>query len=137
MAANYKIFISHSWSYEASNKSLRKMLTDAPYFEFTELYIPVMDPVHSSESSQILHRAIKQKIDKAHAVIIMAGVYDSFKKWIDLELKISKKEYRIAKPIIAVQPWAGAKTSPLLRKEADAMVGWDGKLIAGTIKRLV
>jgi ribonuclease HI len=47
-------------------------------------------------------------------IIILAGVYSSYSKWIDKEIKIAKN-FSTPKPILAIEPWASEKTSLIVK----------------------
>ena len=70
-------------------------------------------------------------------VLILAGVYSSYSKWIDKEIKIAKKDFLVPKPIIAIEPWASEKTSQVVKSNADIRVGWNADSIVDAIRQLV
>ena len=80
--------------------------------------------------------AIKRKISGVHAVVILAGVYASYSKWIDKEMKIAKTEFAIPKPIIAIQPWGAEKTSKKVKDSANIVVGWNAESVVSAIRNL-
>jgi hypothetical protein len=47
--------------------------------------------------------ALKQQATFCHVVIILAGVYASYSKWIDREIECASRH--LDKPIVAVRPW--------------------------------
>lgn len=67
-----------------------------------------------------------------NCVVILAGVYSSYSKWIEKEIKISKTDYD--KPIVAVEPWASEKTSKIVKDNADAIVKWQSASIVSAIR---
>jgi hypothetical protein len=69
-------------------------------------------------------------------VLIIAGVYSSYSKWIEKEIKIAKTEFYTPKPIIAIEPWASEKTSKLVKDNADAVVKWQKDKIVEAIRDL-
>jgi hypothetical protein len=48
-----------------------------------------------------LYNAIKNQISPVNCVIILAGVYSTYSKWINKEIEISKQVFN--KPIVAVE----------------------------------
>ena len=66
--------------------------------------VPQNDPIHTNGSDKQLSDAIEAKVKGCSCVIILAGVYATYSKWINKEIEMAQK-YR--KPIIAVQPWGG------------------------------
>ncbi len=134
---DYNIFISHSWSYSDKYDKLIEMLKTASYFSFRDFSVPKDDPIHNASTSQDLYNAIKQQISPVSVVLILAGVYASYSKWIDKEIHIAQSGFSFPKKILAVEPWGSEKTSKLVKNNADKIVGWNGQSIADAIKELV
>ncbi len=135
MSKKYNIFISHSWNYDEHYQKIIEMLNKEG-LEFKDYSVPKSDPVHTNGTDKELYEAIKRKISPCSVVIIMAGVYSSYSKWIDKEIKISKNEFISEKKIIAVEPWGSLKTSKKVKDNADEIVKWQAKSIVDAIKRL-
>jgi hypothetical protein len=131
----YKIFISHSWSYSDAYEKLCNLLDDANNFVYSDYSIPKDDPVHTRGSDSALYDAIKQKMSFCNVIIILAGVYSSYSKWIDKEIKIANSEFINKKPIIAIEPWGSEKTSRLVKDNADVLVGWNTSSIVDAIRK--
>lgn len=64
-------------------------------------------------------------------MIILAGVYSSYSKWIKIETEIAKK---YNKPIIAVEYWGSEKTSKVVKDAANVIVKWNAKAIAKAVR---
>jgi len=105
MPSTYNLFISHSWAYSDAYEKLVKFLDEKQYFSYNNHSVPKNDPVHNAPYDSQLYDAIKNRVQGTHVVLIMAGVYSSYSKWIDKEIKIAQKEFLTAKPIIAIEPW--------------------------------
>lgn len=133
---NYNIFISHSWNYGDHYKRLIELLNEASYFSFSDYSVPKDDPIHDAPTSQELYKAIKRQMSFASVVLILAGVYASYSRWIDKEIKIAKEEFYISKKVLAIEPWGSEKTSRHVKENADKIVGWNGQSIANAIKDL-
>ena len=125
MLKTYHIFISHSWAYPDAYEELIKLLSKDPNFSYSDYSVPKDDPIHNAGTSKELYDAIKAQVSKASVVIIMAGVYSTYSKWINKEIEIAQTEFLIPKPIIAVKPWASEKTSVKVKDAADKIVGWN------------
>ena len=136
MSKTYHIFISHSWSYSDAYEGLIKLLDKDPNFSYSDYSVPQNDPIHNAGTSKELYNAIKAQVSKASVVIIMAGVYSTYSKWINKEIEIAQKEFLIPKPIIAVEPWASEKTSAKVKDAANKIVGWNSSSIINAIKEL-
>lgn len=125
----YRIFISHSWSYSKQYDRIEEFLRQeyVPYYNHS---IPKDDPVHS-QSDKALYEAIEAKIKGCSCVIILAGVYASYSRWINIEIEIAQK-YK--KPIIAVEYWGAERTSKVVKDAATTIVKWQAKSIADAIR---
>ena len=136
MSKTYHIFISHSWAYPDAYEGLIKLLNKDPNFFYSDYSVPKDDPIHNAGTSKELYNAIKAQVSKASVVIIMAGVYSTYSKWINKEIKIAQTEFSTPKPIIAVEPWASEKTSIKVKEAANKIVGWNSSSIISAIKEL-
>lgn len=136
MSVTYHLFISHSWNYSDKYDGLVNLLQEEPVFQFDNFSVPKDDPVHTNGTDAELYAAIKQKIACSTIVLVLAGVYSSYSKWIQNELYIAKKEFYIPRPIIAIQPWGAERTSTVVNDAADTVVGWNTKSIISAIREL-
>lgn len=133
MAKTYNIFISHSWSYSDAYDKLKNLLNKRPYFSYIDYSIPKDDPVHVA-SDRELYEAIYNKMRPCHVVLIMAGVYSTYSKWITKEIRIAKKEFLSPKPIVAIKPWGNINVSSVVANNADRIVSWNTESIVGAIR---
>lgn len=136
MAKTYNLFISHSWTYSDAYEKFCNLLDNASYFSYKNYSVPKDDPVHDADSVAELYEAIKTQISPCHIVIIMAGKYSTFSKWIKKEIKISKEEFEAAKPILAVRPWANTQVSSVVEENSDKLVAWNTDSIVSAIREL-
>lgn len=135
MAETYNVFISHSWSYGEQYEGLCNLLDDASYFSHKNYSVPEDDPVHDADNAQ-LYDAIKAQVAPCHVVIILAGKYATYSKWIKQEIKIAQTEFTNPKPILAVKPWASTQVSSVVSDAADEIVGWSTNSIVSAIRKL-
>lgn len=135
MANEYNLFISHSWSYGDAHERLTDLLTARPYFFFKDFSVPKNNPIHNAPNANALYQAIYNQMRPSSVVLIMAGVYATYSKWINLEIQIAKKEFQVAKPIIAVRPWAQTNMSTVVQDAADEIVGWNTESVIAAIRR--
>lgn len=133
----YNLFISHSWAYSDAYDRLIKLLNADPHFSYKNYSVPKDNPIHNAPNEKVLYEAIKKQVSSAHVVIILAGVYATYSKWIDKEIKIASSEFSTAKPILAIQPWAAEKTSQKVKDNADKIVNWNTASIVSGIRELV
>lgn len=136
MSKTYHIFISHSWKYSDAYKKLIQFLDNAENFTYCDYSVPEDDPIEGAKTDEQLKAAIKEKMSHASVVLVLAGVYSSYSKWINKEIDIAQSGFSSSKPIIAVQPWDADKTSAVVKSAADKIVGWSTKSIVNAIKEL-
>ncbi len=132
MNRQYHLFISHSWAYSDAYVNLIKLL-DNQKFNYKNYSVPMGNPIHTNGTDKQLKEAIEAKIKPSSCVIILAGVYASYSKWITKEIDIAVDKQ---KPILAIEPWGSERTSALVKNNADEKVGWNGNSIVSAIKRL-
>ena len=135
MADKYHLFISHSWSYSDAYERLVALLNQSDLV-YSNYSVPKSDPIHTRGTDKELYNAIKQQIACSSVVIILAGVYASYSKWIDKEIAIAKNEFLNAKPILAIEPFGSEKTSVKVKDNANEVVKWNTNSIVNAIKRL-
>ncbi len=130
----FHVFISHSWAYSDAYEKLVGLLKKDSSFSYQDYSVPKDDPIHTNGTDKDLYNAIKEQISHASVVLILAGVYSSYSKWIDKEISISKEEFSTPKSIIAIEPWGAERTSTKVKEAADMIVGWNSKSIIDAIK---
>lgn len=129
----YHLFISHSWSYSDAYEKLTDLLKERGYFDYKDYSVPKDDPIHNAPNATALKAAIKKQIDPASVVLVLAGVYSSYSKWIDIEIELAKS---MKKPIIAIEPWGSEKTSQKVKENADRIVKWNSNSIVDAIREV-
>ena len=132
----YHIFISHSWSYSDAYIKLKNLLDSHPTFLYVDYSIPQDDPVHTSGTDKELYEAIVNKMQPCNAVLIMAGVYSTYSKWINKEIQAAKQGFLNPKPMVGIKPWAQTNVSSVVSDNADTLVGWNTDSIVDAIRRL-
>ena len=132
MIKQYRLFISHSWTYSDAYEKLINIL-DSQNLSYYDHSVPKSDPIHTNGTDKDLYEAIKNKLAGTSCVLILAGVYSTYSKWINKEIEISKA---FGKPIIAIEPRGAEKTSTIVKNNADIIVKWQGASIVKAIKEL-
>lgn len=127
----YNLFISHSWSYSDAYEKLVRLLDTKPYFTYKNYSVPQNDPIHHAYYDYQLKAAIKSQMQPASCVLILAGVYATYSKWINIEIDLANS---MGKKIIAIQPWGAKKTSTVVKNNADVIVGWNTDSIVNAIR---
>lgn len=129
----YNLFISHSWTYSDEYDDLVKLLDAKPYFSYKDYSVPKNDPIHNASNTSALKDAIQRQMQPASCVLILAGVYSTCSKWINIEIELAKS---MKKKIIAIEPWGSEKTSTVVKNNADKIVGWNIDSIVDAIQKL-
>ena len=132
----FNLFISHSWSYEDEYDRLTALLRNRSYFRFKDYSVPRDDPIHNAGTAKELREAIRRQMHPCSVVLILAGVYATYSKWIKTEVLLAKKDFSGPKPIIAVRPRGSERISAVVRDAADKIVGWNTESIVRAIRKL-
>ena len=90
---------------------------------------------HDVETDAQLREAIRRQMAPCGVVLIPAGVYASYSKWIDMEIKLAEG-FQQRKPIIAIEPWGSQRTSARVKQAADRIVKWNTESVVKAIKEL-
>ncbi len=133
----YHIFISHSWSYGSNYSNLVKLLRQSPGFVFNDYSVPKDDPIHNANNDAQLRQAIRGQMGPCSVVIVFAGVYATYSKWINEEIALAKTGFYKAKPTIAVRPRGNERISQTVRDAADRLVGWNKQSVVRAIREVV
>ena len=132
----YNLFVSHSWRYSDSYERLINLLNERRYFSFKDYSVPPDDPIHNARNQKELREAIRRQMAPCHVVVVMAGVYATYSKWINIELDLAKNAFRSDKPVLAVRPRGNERISDTVREAADRVVGWNTESIVKAIRAL-
>lgn len=132
----YNLFISHSWSYGDQYDRLVDLLDNDPYFYYRNYSVPKDDPIHKANNDKQLREAIRNQMAHASCVLVLAGVYSTYSKWINIEMDLAKNGFLFSKPIIAVEPWGSERTSAIVKDNADRIVKWQSSSIIKAIREL-
>lgn len=133
----YHLFISHSWSYSDQYDRLERLLRNRRYFRFRNYSVPQDDPIHRAGTDTKLRRAIREKMAPCSVILILAGVYATYSKWINVEISLAERGFYYRKPIIAIEPWGSERTSVRVKNAADRIVGWNTESVVRAIRELV
>lgn len=128
------LFISHSWAYSDAYERLVALLDAAPNFLYKNYSVPKHDPVHNAPTVDELYKAIKNQMVFCDVVLIMAGKYATYSKWIDREIQIAKNDF--SKPIVGIRPWASTQVSSVVSNAADRLVNWSTSSVVLAIREL-
>lgn len=127
----YNLFISHSWTYSHTYDNLIGLLDSAPYFYYKNYSVPKDNPIHNAPYDYQLRAAIRNKMQHSSCVLILAGVYSTYSKWINIEIQLAQE---MGKKIIAIEPWASSHTSTVVKNAAHEVVKWNTSSILRAIR---
>ena len=86
----YNLFISHSWTYSDAYERLVSLLDAKQGFQYKNYSVPRYDPIHNTKNDYQLKMAIRSKMQSASCVLILAGVYATYSKWINIEIELAR-----------------------------------------------
>ncbi len=132
----FNLFISHSWTYGDAYDRLVNLLRARSYFQFRNYSVPQDDPIHNAGTDAQLREAIWRQMAPCSAVLILAGVYATYSKWINIEIDLAKNGFTGPKPIIAIRPWGSERTSVPVREAADREVGWNTESVVRAVREV-
>ena len=134
---DYRLFISHAWKYGADYDNLVKLLNNANYFSYRNYSAPretPLFPAGTPATNAEIRRLITQKIAPSQITIVIAGMYTSYREWMQYEIDES---VRMGKPILGIRPWGNTMMPAYVSLYANETVGWNTDSIVSAIRRLV
>jgi hypothetical protein len=130
MAKDYKIFISHSWSYTEDLEALQKLLNARGYFNVTFLEATKNTPV-DSENAAYVKTVLKARILQSNIILALAGVYATHSDWMIWELETAKANNI---PIVGVIPRGQERISTEVYSRSIVDVKWNTESIVDAIR---
>lgn len=132
----YNIFISHAWRYGKEYDKLVSLLDGAKNFCYYNYSAPKEKPLHNLDATDAktkgqIAAAIDRKIAPASCVLVISGMYASYREWMQYEID---KALALGKPIIGIIPWGQEKVPDYVRSAADIMTGWNTESIVDAIR---
>lgn len=127
---NYHILISHSWNYSMHYSMVRDWLNDAKFFTWSDYSVCCDNPLEVNDQFE-LREKLTNRISLASCIIVLAGMYASYSKWIDFEINTAKSRI---KPIIAVKPWGQEKVPIKIQNECSILVGWNSMSVIQAVR---
>ena len=127
----YNLFISHSWTYGDEYDRLVDMLNAKPYFSYKNYSVPKYNPIHNVSNDYQLKEAIRRQMQPASCILILAGVYSTYSRWINIEIELAQS---MGKKIIAIEPWGAERTSSKVKSAAHSIVRWNTDSIINAIR---
>ena len=78
-----------------------------------------------------LKEAIRRQMQPASCILILAGVYSTYSKWINIEIELAQS---MGKKIIAIELWGAERTSSKVKSAAHNIVRWNTDSIINAIR---
>lgn len=129
---NYRLFISHAWSYSERYERAINFINDAPNFSWTNFSVPI-DRKFEQMSRWDLEEELRQQIRPVQCVVVLAGMYAAHSDWIQFEIDYAKS---LSKPILGIIPWGAERTPLSVQQAANKMVGWNAASIVSGIREI-
>ena len=124
--ATYPIFLSYSWAEQDGTERITSLMENyrlnTEDFAYEYYSVSKDDPVQFLPSNKALANAIEAQMKQCSCLIILAGVYEEFKRWINLELDAAKK---LKIPVILVEAVNPKHTNFKEKRVASATVKWN------------
>lgn len=130
----YDLFVSHAWFYSKGYNRLIELLDEANNFKYRNYSVPKHDPVIDPDTEvgkATLIKALDAQIKPVNIVLVMAGMYASYRYWIQKEIEIAQK---YDKPIVGLIPWGQVKTPANVQDAALDMINWNTSSIVAAIR---
>ena len=132
----YHLFISHSWTDSDMYQELIHLLNSKKDFSYRDYSVPKDDPLDSDGTDENLYDAIKTQIARSSVVLILMGIEATGSKWINQEIRIAKSEFRIPKPVIAIESSKNNSNLAIIKQGADRIVDWNPERIVSAIREV-
>ena len=130
MAKEYRIFISHSWTYPQDLENLRNLLKERGYFNVSFEEATADVPINSTNATYVKSR-LKLKISNSNIILGIAGMYASYSDWMAWELETAND---LDIPIVGVIPRGQERISTTVTKYSKQDVRWNTEKIVEAIR---
>lgn len=120
----YDIFISHAWKYGADYDKVIEFLDKAPLFYYRNYSAPKDKPLYDPSTivgKSLIKDAIDRKIKPVNAVLLLSGMYYTYREWMQFEIETAQK---YNKPIIAIIPRGQERIPNEVLKVSCTTAGW-------------
>ncbi|WP_227376266.1 TIR domain-containing protein [Haladaptatus halobius] len=131
--SEYRLFISHSWSYSDEYERMVDLLDNANYLKYKNYSIPSEKEIDADTDEELEESLREGQIKPSSVVVVLAGLYSTYSDWIGKEIRIAEEEN---KPILGVEPWGSDRTSNYVERHSDKMVGWNTNSVVDGIRDL-
>lgn len=132
----YRLFISHAWAYSDDYTRVVSLLESAPRFRWHNYSAPSSKPVvdpRTTVGKRKLRSELADQIRPVGCVVILAGMYASYREWIQAEMDIVTTW---GKPLLGIRPWGAQRTPVAVSGVVDEMIAWNTTSIVAAIRGL-
>ncbi len=135
--ATYPVFLCHVWSVEDGMERINSLMADYSRkkegkFQYEFRSVSKDDPVQFLRSNKALIESIETQMEQCCCAVLLAGIYEEYKRWTNLELDASKK---LKVPLILVQAADPRYTSYKEKRAANAIIDWDDVALGEAIEQ--
>lgn len=116
----YNVFISHSWTYDEHYKRVVDFLEEVPSLDWQNHSVPSTDPL-PEEKASALRQSLKDQMRSASLVVVSAGMYSAYSRWIDTEIELARD---MGKPIIGIIPEGQEKIPKNIEENCTEICRW-------------
>ena len=116
---NYHILISHSWTYSAQYNTVCSWFDNTAYFTWYNYSVCCNKPLDTKNDAELKEK-LRNRISSASCIVVLAGMYATYSKWIDFEIETAQS---MNKPIIGVKPWGQERVPLKIQNASCEMVG--------------
>lgn len=130
--SDYKVFISHSWKYDEDYRKVVSFLDSSPYFSYYNYSRPFDNPLECNHYTDTeLTMLLTNQIKPTQVVLVIAGMYTAYSKWIQKEIDIA---CNYNKPIIGINKWGHERVPFAITSTAVEIVNWQASSIIQAIR---
>lgn len=126
-----RVFASHAFQEHDDYHRLFEYLESTTNFFYANSAVP--DKVPEEDTEEALKDELREQIEPAEVVIILAGLYEEFHEWIDFTMLVAKSS---DKPVIAIEHFGSTQEiAPEIAEIADEVVAWNERSMVDAIRR--
>ena len=127
----YNLFISHGWDRDEEYIRLVNNLNQYSNFQWRNYSVSIANPL-SGGTQRKLSVEIDRQLRLASAVLIISGIYVTYREWINFEIDLADK---YDKPIIGIIPRGNIYIPNAVKEFAWEIVRWYTPSIIKAIMR--
>ena len=127
---NYHIFVSHAWDYKEQYYTIEQWLKENN-ISYSNYSVPEHAPLDVN-TNRALKSALSERIRLSSGIIVIAGMYASYSKWIEYELDEAHRQNKL---IIGIKPWGQQRIPQKIQSYAREIVGWNSASLINAIKK--